>query len=118
MAHPAGRNPLENPLRSLPPRSKWLVVNEKRSEPRKIVLARAEVRWQDDTGIARVSAGMLEDTSPRGACIVVREPIVPGTSVRVVRRSEDFTGVVRNCNYDGSGYLLGILRDPRRDAEN
>jgi hypothetical protein len=92
------------------------VVKEKRSELRKIVLARAQVRWQDDTGTARVSTAMLEDTSPRGACILVREPIVPGTTIRVVRHREDFTGVVRNCRYDGSGYLLGILRDPRLDA--
>jgi len=79
-----------------------------------MVLARAEVRWQDDIGTAHVSTAMLEDTSPNGACILVRQPIVPGTSVRVVRRQEDFTGIVRNCRNDGSGYLIGIRRDPSR----
>jgi hypothetical protein len=88
-----------------------------RVEPRRVVISRVEVRWQDALGEARVSTALVEDTSRRGACLRISEPIDAGTRLKVAGRREDFAGVAKYCRPDGAGYLIGIYRDPQPVAE-
>ena len=89
-----------------------LIMRDNRTERRRVVIARVELRWQDKLDASRVSTALIEDTSRNGACIRISEPIAAGTHLRVTGRREDFAGLVRYCRPDGSGYLLGIRRDP------
>jgi hypothetical protein len=83
-----------------------------RREPRKIVIARVQLRWEDATGAARVSTALVEDLSKNGVGIRVSQPIVAGTRIEVVGRGETYLGDVKHCKPDGSSYFIGVYRVP------
>ncbi len=72
----------------------------------------AEVSWEDPAGVACVFPATIEDTSPSGACIRLRDPIAPGSKVTVKWHREQFSAIARNCRRDGYEYLLGVRRVP------
>jgi hypothetical protein len=90
-------------------------LNQSRIEPRKLLVAVAEISWDmpaDTRGDVPLKIpAKLEDTSVSGACLRVRSPLAIGSRLRVKWHREQFTGVIRNCRSDGNGFLLGILRD-------
>jgi hypothetical protein len=83
-------------------------------------MARAEVTWVDSEGTPHVSVGMLEETSPFGACMRLPEPIRVGSGVTVKWRREQFSGTVRHIKKGEPDFIVGIQRDgavaPRRTA--
>lgn len=93
-----------------------LGMSHERAQPRRVVLSRIEIHWQDEEGASFTSAAMLEDTSRDGACIRVRQPVATGTKIRAIHQGKEFTGTVRYCRTNGMGYLIGILKDPPSPA--
>jgi hypothetical protein len=91
---------------------KPLVMSDARREPRKVVIARVQLRWEDQNGATRVSTALAEDFSKNGAGIRVAEPIAAGTRLQVTGRGEVFLAEVRHCQPDGSAYLIGVRREP------
>lgn len=74
--------------------------------------AMAEVIWQDATGTSFRAPATLEDTSPSGACVRVRQPFSVGSRVTIRWHREQFSAIARNCRNDGRDFLLGVLREP------
>lgn len=66
---------------------------EKRKEPRKSFLARAEVRWNHPPDQPNVSSAMIEDSSSSGMCIRVRKPISVGLKIEISWHNNHFAGV-------------------------
>src|SRR5271170_6395194 len=67
-------------------------VSDRRMDPRTIIMARAEAVWVDSEGTPHMAAGMLEDTSPGGACVRLKEPIMVGSKIAVKWRREQISG--------------------------
>ena len=84
---------------------------ERRTEPRKILLARVEVQWESPTGTSNIAAAMIEDTSRSGMCIRIKKSIPVGSKLQIKWRNEDILGIVRNSRKDGFQYVLGIQRE-------
>jgi PilZ domain len=84
---------------------------EKRKEPRKSLIARAEVLWEDGTGVSRIARAMIEDTSPNGMCIRISKQIAVGSKIEIKSHRERALGVVKTCRKDGFEYVLGIERE-------
>ena len=83
-------------------------------EPRKVMWAVAEISWQDAAGTSFRAPATLEDTSPSGACIRIRQPFPVGSRLTVKWHREQFSAVARNCRSDGRDFILGV----RREAED
>ena len=86
-------------------------MRDKRAHHRNNILARAEATWVDSAGTPRAAEAMLEETSPIGACVRLKEPIRIGSKVTVKWRREQFSGTVKHVKKDKSDYLVGIHRD-------
>ncbi len=90
---------------------------EKRLVRRTNIMARAEVSWLDSQGTPHVAEAMLEDTSPHGACLRLKEPVGLGSKITVKWMRDEFSGTVRHYKREGSDYIIGIERDfGARDA--
>ena len=90
-------------------------------EPRKVMWAVAEISWQDAAGTSFRAPATLEDTSPSGACIRIRQPFPVGSRLTVKWHREQFSAVARNCRSDGRDFILGVRReaeDPRASHGN
>jgi hypothetical protein len=74
-------------------------------------MARAEATWVDLAGKSHVAPVMLEDTSPTGACLRMKETIRVGSKITVRWRRELFSGTVRHVKRDRSDCIVGIQRD-------
>ncbi len=83
----------------------------RRTEPRTALWADAEVSWEDHTGAPNRASATLEDTSPSGACIRLKKPIMVGSRLSVKWYMEQFSAIARNCRSDGREFLLGVRRD-------
>src|SRR5690242_9986158 len=86
-------------------------MDERCIEPRTALWAMAEVAWEDQTGKPYHAPATLEDTSPSGACIRVKTPLMIGSRLTVKWRREEFSAVARNCRRDGREFLLGVWRE-------
>jgi hypothetical protein len=86
-------------------------MGDQRMHYRTNIMARAEALWVDSAGTLRIAPAMLEDTSPSGACMRVKEQIRVGSNVRVRWRRGEFLGVVRHVKRQQSEYIVGIERD-------
>ncbi|HEY3453496.1 MAG TPA: PilZ domain-containing protein [Bryobacteraceae bacterium] len=86
-------------------------VRANRAETRKVIMARAELQWEDSTGTSRAAHAMLEDISRGGAGIRLRQPIGVGSKLNVKWHKEQFSGTVRHCRREGMEYVLGVQRD-------
>ena len=89
----------------------WLLMGDKRLVNRTNILARAEASWLDSRGTPHVAEAMLEETSPHGACLRLKEPIRVGSKITVKWMREQFSGMVRHSKREDSDYILGIQRD-------
>jgi len=86
-------------------------VRANRAETRKIIMARAELQWEDSTGTSRTAHAMLEDISRGGAGVRLRRPINVGWKLNIKWHKEQFSGIVRHCRREGMEYVLGGQRD-------
>ena len=82
-----------------------------RTEPRTAMMAVVEVSWEDQFGTRHTSAARLEDTSPSGACLRVKVPVVVGSALRVNSYRERFSGTARYCRTDRRDFVVGIQKD-------
>jgi hypothetical protein len=55
---------------------------------------------------------MIEDTSPSGASIRIKQLIYVGSRLEVQWPGRSFSGTVRYCRPSGMDYVLGIYKDP------
>lgn len=84
---------------------------EQRREARKTVAARVKVLWTDLKGLHGETHGMLEDISPGGASMRVKNSLDAGSHLEVAWPGKDFSGTVRYCKPSGMEYVLGIKKD-------
>jgi hypothetical protein len=82
-----------------------------RVEPRKVMMARVEVRWEDQAGGAHNASAMLEDKSLGGACLRLGKPIAVETRLQVRNHGQEFSGIVRHCHARGLEFVVGIQCD-------
>jgi hypothetical protein len=85
---------------------------------RKAVAARVKVTWIDLNGSRVETQGMLEDVSPGGASMRVRESMAAGSRLEVKWPGRDFSGTVRYCKPSGMDYILGIQKDAQGPEKN
>jgi hypothetical protein len=88
-------------------------MGDQRTHHRTNILARAEAIWADSVGTLHVAPAMLEDTSPGGACLRLKEPIRVGSKVRIKWHRGQFCGIVRHVKRQDSDYIVGVERDER-----
>jgi hypothetical protein len=90
---------------------------ERRSEVRLLCADLVEVHWKDASGKSHRSSALLEDISVSGACLQMEMPMPVGARVcwsgpasrgGKARRSKEFVGTVRYCEYQEIGYYLGV----------
>ncbi len=86
-------------------------MSEKRSELRIPLMARVDVLWGDADGTPRVTPGTLEDKSPGGMSVRMKERIPAGSHITVKWGSEQVSGTVTNCRRQKADYLLGVMRN-------
>jgi hypothetical protein len=70
-----------------------------------------ETLWEDEAGTPHITPEKLEDKSPGGACIRIKEEIAVGAKVTVQWPHGHITGTVIYCNRRREEYVLGIQRD-------
>ena len=83
-------------------------MRDRRSETRMLCADVVEARWRDESGRLRRIEALLEDISPRGACLQLDAAIRPGTPVALVCPGEKLNGLVRYCVFREIGYFLGV----------
>ena len=79
-----------------------------RAEPRKTLICRITVCWENEEGYITSQAGLLEDRSRSGVGITVLDPIAIGAKVRIRGRVQELAGTVRHCRLKGAKYFIGI----------
>jgi hypothetical protein len=85
-------------------------------EYRTPVMTVVEASWEDPAGNLQTIPARMEDKSPSGACIRVKQPIGVGSKLRIQWRFEQFSGTTKYCRSDGYEYLVGIQRDATNSA--
>jgi hypothetical protein len=86
-------------------------MGDKRMHNRTNIMARAQALWVDSAGMLHEAPAMLEDTSPSGASMRLKESIGVGSKVRIKWRRGQFLGIVRHVKRQESDYMVGIERD-------
>ncbi len=72
-------------------------------------MARVDVLWDDEEGAPRVAPATLEDRSPGGMSVRMKDAICVGSHVAVKWGDQEFFGKVTNCRHGKFGYLVGVL---------
>jgi len=83
-------------------------MQDRRSEPRRTVISRVEVEWQDPDGAPRHAFAFIEDRSSSGVGMRIPNFIPVGTEIRIKGIRLDVRGVVRQCARAGYEYLVGV----------
>jgi hypothetical protein len=81
-------------------------------------MARVETLWVDEAGTPHITPAKLEDKSPGGACIRIREEIAVGSTITIQWTRGHLTGAVAYCKRQGGEYVLGIRRDASLDDDS
>jgi hypothetical protein len=85
----------------------------RRLEPRKILICRISVSWEDQAGLPAMQVGLLEDRSLSGVGLCVPKPIAVGTKVKIRGRRRELAGIVQHCRPEGTEYFIGVRLDER-----
>lgn len=88
-------------------------MTENRANARSLCADLVELEWKDKSGWRRVVPAILEDISPRGACLQTEFP-VPIHVDATIRHQESWNIECRTsyCNYRDIGYFLGLEFKP------
>ena len=86
-------------------------MSEKRTELRIPLLALVDVLWTDEDGNPRVSPATLEDKSNSGLSVGIKDAISDGSHVTVKWESEQVSGIVTNCRWQKTHYIVGVKRE-------
>jgi hypothetical protein len=82
---------------------------EKRSYPRKDFVGRIKVKFEDEAGDVKQVFGLIEDRSPAGMLISVKNFIKPGSAITIIASFGTFEGeVVRCVHAESGGHQVGI----------
>ncbi len=71
-----------------------------------------EVHWVPPGGRGRQITALLEDISPRGACLQMEENIPVHSRISWKSPTQEFAGLVRYCEYRQIGYFVGVEFTP------
>jgi hypothetical protein len=69
------------------------------------------IQWSDGLGNERAETVSLEDISEMGACLRSDYAILPNTEITLHYSSGKYLGVIKYCNYERSGFSLGVAFD-------
>jgi hypothetical protein len=72
-----------------------------------------EASWVDQAGQTERADAILENISPRGACLQFEVAVPPGVTLRFSAKNHEFSGEVRYCQYAEIGYFVGIEFEPQ-----
>lgn len=86
-------------------------MSRRRREPRKTLICGITVRYEDEEGLPKTQAGLLEDRSLSGVGISLTYPIAIGSKVKIQGRVHALDGIVRHCRPKGANYFVGIRLD-------
>jgi hypothetical protein len=74
-------------------------------------MALVDILWTDGVSGPRVSRAKLEDKSPGGLSVRLKEPVGDGTHVTVRWGAEQVQGLVTNCRRHSDHYIVGVKRE-------
>ena len=83
-------------------------MDDLRSESRLMCADMVKVQWKDKVGRTRHSTVLLEDISPRGACLQFEWPVPIGAPMQILCHRGQLEGTVRYCTFREIGYFVGI----------
>jgi hypothetical protein len=83
-------------------------MQDKRTEVRMLCADMLEISWRDERGKLQKLMGLLEDISPRGACLQLDCSLPVGTEVSFETPEQRYTGCVRYCIYREVGFFAGV----------
>ena len=86
-------------------------MKEKRTEVRIPLMALVDVLWTDGVGSPRVSPAKLEDKSPSGLSVRMKEPVGDGSHVTVRWGTEQVQGIVTHCRRQKDQFIVGVKRE-------
>ena len=72
-----------------------------------------QASWTDQYGQVQQADALLEDISPRGACLQFETAVPLGVTLRVACPKHEFVGEVRYCTYREIGYFVGLEFEPQ-----
>jgi hypothetical protein len=75
-------------------------------------MARVDALWEDEAGTPRVAPAKLEDKSPGGLSIRIKERITVGSKVMIHWDSGQFSGSVTYCLLQRGEYVLEAIAQP------
>jgi hypothetical protein len=87
-------------------------MDERRTEVRMLCADMLEVVWKEPSGRFRTATALLEDISASGACLQMENRVPLGVKIEWKSPKQEFTGVVRYCNYREIGYFVGVEFHP------
>lgn len=87
-------------------------MEERRNEARMLCADVIEVSWKEHPARMRTATGLLEDISQSGACLQLEQPVPLGVKIQWSSPEQEFTGVVRYCNFREIGYFVGVEFTP------
>lgn len=88
---------------------------DRRRESRLLCSDLVTLIWTDDARREHKEFAVLENVARTGASLMSGVPVPAGTELHVVSPQASFTGVVRHCEYDTNGYMVGVAFD--RDSQ-
>ncbi len=83
-------------------------MKERRFESRFLCSDLVQVDWFEQEDEFRTVEALLEDISPKGACVQVEQLIPPGLGITMTVGQNRFSGYVSHCVYRDYGYFVGI----------
>ena len=87
------------------------LLEDNRAEPRKSIMTVVQVLWEAEPGSPRVTSGKIEDTSPKGVSVRIKDPIAVGSRVILQWHQGQLAGTVKYCILFHNEYILGLQRD-------
>jgi hypothetical protein len=83
-------------------------MGERRTEQRRNLLVKVEVRWEDGAGTLFQADAKIEDESSSGVCIRLDRPLAVGRKLAIHSKDSRRAGVVRHCGRVRGAFILGI----------
>ncbi len=99
-------------LNSGTPHADNLCMKGTRRHDRNLCADLLKIHWTDTHGRNRKEVASLEDISTTGACIQLDEPLPLHTPLKIIHPRGKYSGKVKYCNFQLTGYFIGIEFDP------
>jgi hypothetical protein len=83
-------------------------MGERRTEQRRNLFVKVEVRWEDEAGTSFQADAKIEDESGSGVCLRLDRPVAVGRKLAIHSKDSRRVGVVRHCGRTHGAFILGI----------